>query len=81
MIKQFFKGFKNGMELFGSTIASIVNSVLLLIVYLVAVGITWFFAKLFRKHFLNLKLSKKSKTYWQDLNLKKKSEDKYYRTF
>jgi len=79
-LKQFFRGFREGMRDFGQGIALIVNSFLLAIVYLVGVGFTAIFAKLFRKHFLDMKLLKKE-TYWSDLNLKKKSMEEYYRQF
>ena len=79
-LKQFFSGFRKGMKDFSHNIALIVNSVLLSIVYLVGVGLTVIFAKLFRKHFLDMKLSKKE-TYWSDLNLKKKPIEEYYRQF
>ena len=80
-LKNFFKGFKKGMGDFGQGITSIVNSALLLIVYLMGVGFTSIFAKIFHKHFLDRKLSTKDKTYWADLSLKKKSIEKYYRQF
>ena len=78
-LKQFFKGFKKGMGTFGSNIALIINTLLLFFVYIVGVGLTSIIAKLFRKHFLETRLSKDS--YWSDLNLKKKPIEKYYRQF
>jgi len=80
-LKQFIKGFKKGMGNFGHGIALVVNSVLLLIVYLVGVGFTFVFAKLFSKHFLDMKLSEKRESYWSDLDLKKKKIEEYYRQF
>ena len=79
-LKQFFRGFRKGMKNFGNGIALIINSVLLAIVYFIGVGFTAVFAKLFRKHFLDMRLSKKE-TYWSDLNLKKKPMEEYYRQF
>lgn len=79
-VKQFLKGFKRGMENFGMGIAIIVTTVLLSLVYLIGVGSTHIVAKLFGKHFLETKLSKKG-TYWSDLNLKKKPIEEYYRQF
>ena len=81
LLKQFFKGFKEGFKDFGHSITIIINSILLSVVYIFGVGITSVFAKIFGKHFLDTKISKKRKTYWQDLNLKKESIDKYYRQF
>jgi hypothetical protein len=74
-------GFNKGMRNFGHSMALIINSVLLAIVYLVGVGFTSIFARLFRKHFLDIRLSKKNETYWSDLNLKKKPMEEYYRQF
>lgn len=80
-LKQFFRGFKKGVKNFGHSISIIINSVLLSLVYLIGVGITSIFAKLFGKHFLDTKISKKKETYWSDLNLKKRPIEKYYRQF
>lgn len=80
-IKQFFKGFKKGFSAFGHNISIIINSILLLIVYLIGVGMTSIFAKVFNKHFLQKKIIAKKTTYWSDLNLKKKPIDEYYRQF
>ena len=80
-VNHFIKGFKEGMKLFGERIAIIVNSALLLIVYLVGVGLTSIASKLVGKHFLDKKLSKSKDSYWEDLNLNKKPVDEYYRQF
>ena len=80
-LKRFFSGFKKGMNNFGQNIARIINSILLLIVYLIGIGLTSIFAKIFAKHFLKSKISKKKKTYWSDLDLKKKPIKTYYRQF
>jgi len=81
LLKQFFMGFKKGFKDFDYNITIIFNSLFLSIAYILGVGITSIFAKLFKKHFLDTKISKKRKTYWQDLNLKKKPIDEYYRQF
>ena len=95
-LKQFFKGFKKGMNNFGQNIALIINTILLTFVYLIGVGLTSIFAKIVGKHFLEMKLSKSWKSeisrtqkikdfrvgsYWSDLNLKKKKFEEYYRQF
>jgi Na+-driven multidrug efflux pump len=80
-VKEFFKGFKKGMGLFGEGIATIVNSLLLAFVYFIGVGITSLVAKLVGKHFLEMKRSRKIETYWTDLHLKKKSEEEYYKQY
>ncbi len=76
-----FKSLKEGMTDFGNTISTIINSILLLIVYIIGVGITSIIAKNIGKHFLDMKLSKTKKSYWEDINLTKKSIDNYYRQF
>ena len=76
---KFFKGFKKGMKGFGDNLTIIINSILLSLVYIIGVGLTSLFAKLFRKKFLELK--KRRGTYWSELNLKKKSTEDYYRQF
>lgn len=78
--RRFLIGFKEGTKNFGQGIALIINTILLTFVYLVGVGLTSTVAKISRKHFLEMNLSKND-TYWSDLNLKKKSIDKYYRQF
>ena len=76
-----FKGFKKGMQDFGHNITIIINSILLSIVYIIGIGLTSIIAKIFKKSFLDTKISKEKKSYWSELNLKKKSLDKYYRQF
>lgn len=80
-LNEFFKGLKKGMSDFGHGISAIINSALLLVVYLIGVGLTSIFAKIIGKHFLQKKLSKNRLTYWSDLNLKKKPIEEYYRQF
>lgn len=76
-----YKGFKKGIKDFGEYITILVNTVLLFFAYIIGIGLTFLFAKILRKHFLDLKPSKKEKTYWSDLNLSKKRIDDYYRQF
>ena len=83
-IKQFFLGFRKGMKNFGNDIAVIINTALLFVVYFIAVGITSIFAKLTGKRFIRvreLKEEQEVKTYWSDLNLKKRPIEEYYRQF
>jgi hypothetical protein len=80
-ILQFVKGFKAGMHEFGQTIAIIINSLLLLFIYLIGVGFTSLLAKLWDKRFLDTRISKREKTYWTELNLKKRPREEYYRQF
>lgn len=80
-MQQFWQGIKQGWHSFSKNIVIIINSVLLSIVYIISVGITHIVAKLCKKHFLELKLEKNRQSYWQDLNLKKRSLEEYYRQF
>ena len=81
IIKQLLKGFKRGLGLFGENISTIVNTLLLSVVFLIGIGLTSLFAKITGKVFLEMKLSSKVDTYWLDLNQKVKSDDEYYRQF
>ena len=78
-LKQFFKGFQKGVKGFSDNISTIINFVLLSMVYLIGVGLTSITAKIFGKHFLNTK--KKEDSYWHNLNLKKKQIEGYYKQF
>ena len=78
-LKEFFKGIKRGQKLFGEEIASIINFILLTLVYILGIGLTSIFAKVFRKKFLNPE--NQEDTYWLDLNLGKKQKEEYYRQF
>ena len=75
------RGFKEGFARFGEYIASVVNTVLLIIVYVFGVGISAILAKLVGKSFLETKIDSKSNTYWEDLNLEKEPLENYYRQF
>lgn len=81
MSKLFIKGFKTGTKMFSNNISTIVNAVLLTLVYLVGVGATSIFAKITGKKFLQTRLSKEKETYWSDMDLKKKPMEEYYRQF
>lgn len=74
----FFRSFKKGMENFSKNISTLVNFVLLSFVYVIGVGVTKIFAKIKKKHFLDM--SKKD-SYWNELNLGKRPKEEYYRQF
>ena len=80
-LKVFWRGFKEGSKRFSHVITGIINFVLLFLVYFVGVGVTSIFDKIFRKHFLNIKLKKDTISYWGPLNLSKKPIEEYYRQF
>ena len=60
---------------FGESIASLVNTVLLIVVYVVGVGITAFIGKLLSKKYF--KKQNNQKTYWEDVP----KSGSYYRQF
>jgi len=78
-LKQFFNGFQKGIKGFSDNIITIINFLLLSIVYLVGVGLTSISAKIFGKHFLDMK--KKKDSYWHNLKLKNKDIEEYYKPF
>jgi Na+-driven multidrug efflux pump len=80
MIKNFISGLKLGFHTTSESIATLVNTILLLIVYFVGVGITSIIARVSGKKFLDLKTSKEN-SYWSDLNLKTEKIDEYYKQF
>lgn len=80
-LKYFLKGFRKGMQDFGQTISIIFNSLILTIIYLVGVGLTSLLAKIFKKKFLETKLSKKQDSYWSDINLNNRKIEDYYKQF
>ncbi|MDD5178564.1 MAG: hypothetical protein PHT54_04795 [Candidatus Nanoarchaeia archaeon] len=81
MKKEFLIGLREGFSSFGNVLASIINFILLLLVYILAIGPTFIVSRIFRKHFLSLKKNKFKETYW----IKKQSGgepiENYYRQF
>jgi len=79
-IPQPLSEFKEGMFEFGQTIAIIINSVLLLLVYFIGVGPTSVIAKLAGKEFLDTERIGKT-TYWVDTDSSNRSDESYYSQF
>lgn len=74
-----FGSLKQGMREFTESVSGFINAILLFVVYLIGVGLTALVAKLFRKHFLDLRRSSSASYY-----LPKKpitTKDDYYRQF
>jgi hypothetical protein len=71
-------GVKSGMHLFGMDISTLVNSILLTIVYFIGIGITSMVALISKKKFLRTRPT--GKTYWQD-NETTKDPEALYRQF
>ncbi len=80
-LKRFFKGFRKGVLTFGELISLLLNSALLLIVYIFGVGLTAIFAKMCRKKFIETRISEEKDSYWEDLDLGKNPIDSYYKQF
>ena len=81
MKNNFFKDLSEGVKDFTDNITVIVNTVLLFIVYILGIGLTFLFAKIPKKQFLDMETSEDTESYWSDLNLKEKPLEEYYRQF
>ncbi|MAF35941.1 hypothetical protein CL622_02380 [archaeon] len=77
----YIKDFHNGIKEFGENISTLVNAILLGLVYVIGIGITSIIAKLAKKNFMEKKILKLNSTYWEELNLSKKSFNEYYKQF
>jgi hypothetical protein len=77
----FFKAFWHGMKRVGEGMTSVINFILLLPDYFIGVGITAIAAKISKKHFLDLKLEKKKKSYWKTYNLGTQKEDEHFKMY
>jgi hypothetical protein len=76
-----FSEIKKGFEIYGKTIATVINSILLTLVYILGIGITSILAKITGKNFLEIEVNRTQKTYWSKLNLGKEELSSYYRQF
>lgn len=79
-MRAFFSGFKEGFQEFGHNLNTLINTVLLTVVYIIGVGLTSVAARLFGKRFLVTEPSD-DETYWQELNLETKEMEEYFRQF
>jgi hypothetical protein len=77
----FFGTIWKGIKYFGERMAGIVNYILLTVVYITGVFLTWVLVKLLRKHFLELKVDKNSKTYWLPAETQDYTKKESYRSF
>lgn len=77
----FYRGCKEGLHLFGANLSLLINTLLLSFVYVIGVGLASLLGRRANKGFLDIRISAKEKTYWQDLRLSKKEMDEYYRQF
>lgn len=80
MLKKVLNAIKLILEPVAKTVSSIVNFILLALVYFISIGLVSMFMKLFRRHFLDLKKQNKSSN-WQEHKVTKQPLENYYRTF
>ena len=80
MLKRILDFIKSVLEPVAKVISSIVNFILLALVYFLGIGIVSISMRLFGKHFLELK-KKNSKSSWQEHKVTKQPLENYYRTF
>ena len=80
MLKRILDSIKSVVEPVAKVISSIVNFILLALVYFISICIVSIPAKLFRRHFLDLKRQNKSSN-WQEHKVTKQPLENYYRTF
>lgn len=79
--KNFWREVNQGSKKFGESIAAIINSILLTFVYFIGVGLTSIFAKMVGKKFLDTKIDRNRKSYWDDLDLHNQKLEEYYKQF
>lgn len=78
-MKAFLAGFKAGSRLFAEKIAVLVNSLLLLPVYVLGVGTAALTARLLGKELLRKRPDAGAESYWKEAETPDKGE--YYRMF
>ena len=74
--KHFFSDFHIGLQDFGGKANSVVVSIALIVVYILGVGVTWFFSKITGKSFLRIKQLGKSS--WVDVSRKKRNFEEMF---
>ena len=80
-LKEFIKGFKKGQADFGECVSTLVNSILLSVVYFIGFGVTSTAGKLLKRSFLDLKQNKSYETYWEKSEIGKYSMEECLRQF
>ncbi|MBI3034771.1 hypothetical protein HYY71_00465 [Candidatus Woesearchaeota archaeon] len=80
MLKKILNAIKYFIEPVAKTISSIVNFILLALVYFIGIGVVSISMKIFKRHFLELKKTNR-KSNWQEHRVTKQPLEKYYRTF
>ncbi len=81
-IKLFFKGLSSGFQEPGHFLARLINTLLLLIVFIFGVGPVALIARLRGKRYLGTTSFQQTvTTYWQDYSLDNKSKEDYTKLF
>ena len=80
-LRFFLKGFGKGIKDFGEIFGFVVNSVILLVVYVIGIGFSSILAKLLRKMCFETKPSEKKSSYWTHLEIKENDSESFYRQF
>ncbi|MBS3136886.1 hypothetical protein J4232_00505 [Candidatus Woesearchaeota archaeon] len=81
MFRKIWEVIKKGFLTFSHFIQTVVNTILLTIVYFVGIGLTSIISKLFGKHYLELKLNKDAKSYYKECMSTKKPKEEFYRMY
>lgn len=66
---------------FGERTSTVVNTVLLMAVYCLGVGITSILARLMKKKFLDLRIDTNRTSYWVEIQEAPEKLSRYYRQF
>ena len=80
-IQLLFKGIYHGLGKFGKIISTIVNFILLLVVFIFGIGLVSSISKLKGKKFLELNTNNCLTTYWSDSPVEKSKKEDYLIAF
>ena len=77
-----WQGFRDGFKTLGEDVSTLVNTVLLALVYILGVGITAIIAKIAGKRFLERDIAASNpKTYWNDVEDEHPDLESHFRQF
>jgi len=79
-IKLFLEGFGHGFKSFGAIIANIVNTILLVLIYFIGVGIAALIVKLTRQELMSVE-KKKISSYYKSNKPEKQSIEDFYKQY
>ncbi len=80
-VHDYAQGLGAGFREFGSAVSTLVNTLLLAVVYILAVGPTSLIAKFAGKKFLQNAPEPENESYWEELELGTGKREEYYRQF